>query len=58
MELFRPLYKRHGYVNRHRSYNALLFLSLAWITVSWGIGYMLDKLLLRPADDDAEEAED
>lgn len=58
MELFRPWYKRHGYVNRYRSYNALLFLSLAWIAVSWGIGYVLDKLLHRPADDDAEEAED
>lgn len=58
MELFRPLYKRHGYVNRYRSYNSLFFLSLGWIAASWGIGYVLDKLIHRPADDDAEEAED
>ena len=55
MELFRPWYKRHGYVNRHRSYNALLFLSLAWIAVSWGIGYVLDKLLHRHAEAEEEE---
>lgn len=58
MDLVRPIYRRHGFRFRHSSYNGLLFLSLGWVAVSWGIGYMLDKLIHRPADDNAEEAED
>ena len=58
MELLRTIYKRPGLRYRHSSYNGLLFLSLGWIAASWGIGYALDKLLHRPADNDAEEAED
>ncbi len=57
LELLRTIYKRPGLRYRHSSYNGLLFLSLGWIAISWGIGYMLDKLFHSPADDDAEEAE-
>ena len=55
MELMRTLYKRPGIKYRHSSYNGLLFLSLGWIAASWSIGYVLNKLLHRPTDDNAEE---
>ncbi len=55
MELFRTVYRRLGFVNRHRSYNVFFFLVLGWVAVSWGIGYVLDKLIHRAAPEDEEE---
>jgi predicted membrane channel-forming protein YqfA (hemolysin III family) len=54
-ELFRTIYRKPGLMNRHRSYNTLFFLALGWVAVSWGIGYVLDKLIHRAAPEDEEE---
>ena len=54
-ELFRTIYREPGLMNRHRSYNTLFFLALGWVAVSWGIGYMVDKLLHTPRDDEEEQ---
>ena len=53
-ELFRTVYRRPGFMNRHHSYNFLFFLTLGWIAVSWGLGYVADKLLHRPNDKEEE----
>ena len=57
MELFLTVYQRHSYANRHRSYNALLILSLAWIAASWAIGHVLDKWIHRHAEEEGEDEE-
>ena len=54
LDLFRTVYRRSGFVNRHRSYNSLFFLALGWIVLSWGIGYVADKLLHQPKDEEGQ----
>lgn len=58
MDLLRRIYTRNSFRYRHSSYNGLLFLSLGWIAVSWGIGYLADKLIHRRKEEDEEESGD
>ena len=55
MELIRTYYYRRGFLKPRSSFSILLLLSLAWIAVSWGIGYALDKFIHRQEDEEEEE---
>ena len=55
MELIRTHYYRRGFLKPRSSFSILLLLSLAWIAVSWGIGYALDKFIHRQEDEEEEE---
>ena len=55
MELIRTHYYRRGFLKPRSSFSILLLLSLAWIAVSWGIGYALDKFIHRQEDEEEED---